>query len=640
MEGIRGIGRAFLSLLLSVAACDNAVEEKPVSHVIHAAKDAEKTEEKGFRLRWDDRRSRQYDLRLEMRTNAEGAGAMFQSIAGKLKVTPLVKGPSRVILVFRLVNPVVRLGKIVDAPELERLRFELEKPFAGEYLRGVRGETEQFDSGISSVSVGVFRTVSSAFQVADGKGEKWTATELDAAGEYVAEYRIDGKRRLRKRKKEYTRSLISHMVEANYPERVELKVLKCRVELTVLEGILSTVSLRERIRSYLSSEASMDAETDLFIKLDPATSPVTETRPEKEILEGLAIHSTGRPIGSKMHTRLYDLARIGGRTFAELLETSESLMDKKKRERLEEHEKERGAKAAEAEIRTRSVMLRRRENLHEALSAMFRQQPTTIADAKKAVLSGSSGSKLVMEAMADSGTKDSRRALMDLIRSPKLSKKLRIDCATGLVRLAASSPENAELLEVMLRDKLLREHTVPGIGTAARNLREQGDNVHSETLSKALLKGLEAARSPNEKVRYLRGVANSGYPGALDAITKHVRSKDRDVRTAAVDALHFMSAPATNELVARTLKDKEARVRIAALRVAGRRKADEALEKAVSEVALEDESAAARQQAVRIIGSWLEDRPSLRPVLEKIAAEAKDERLRKAAQSHLARGDR
>jgi hypothetical protein len=56
----------------------------------------------------------------------------------------------------------------------------------------------------------------------------------------------------------------------------------------------------------------------------------------------------------------------------------------------------------------------------------------------------------------------------------------------------------------------------------------------SELAAHALLEKFKAARSAPEKVHALRGIANSGYVGALDTVRPYLKDSNAEVRGAAI----------------------------------------------------------------------------------------------------------
>jgi len=134
----------------------------------------------------------------------------------------------------------------------------------------------------------------------------------------------------------------------------------------------------------------------------------------------------------------------------------------------------------------------------------------------------------------------------------------------------------------------------------------------------------------------LRGIANSAFVGAIDAVRPYLVDPDPSVRLAAVQALRRMDSPDAQTLIAERLeRDETSKVRVAALEAASFGAGSPTLRDAVARTATSAGDAHSRLEAVRLLRQWLPRYPGLRATLERAAKDDTEPKVREAAQAAL-----
>src|SRR5262249_41332305 len=148
-----------------------------------------------------------------------------------------------------------------------------------------------------------------------------------------------------------------------------------------------------------------------------------------------------------------------------------------------------------------------------------------------------------------------------------------------------------------------------GLGTLGRHLAEAGDGKRADAIEDVLVKALEKSETPSRQVDALRGLANLGDAAAFAAVEPFLTVENVKVRVAAVDALRLMHRPEVDGILADVLAKAPDDVKLAAIEAAGVREPSEVVAKALRTLAASTDRPALRLKIVRVMGSWLKQRP-------------------------------
>jgi len=188
----------------------------------------------------------------------------------------------------------------------------------------------------------------------------------------------------------------------------------------------------------------------------------------------------------------------------------------------------------------------------------------------------------------------------------------------------------------MLVTEPFNEIALLGLGTFSRRFRDDGQADQASAIGAVLVNRLKNATKATDRLTALRAITNSGYALALLDVLAFLSSDDEDVRVAAVRALQSMRDPKVDDLLAdRMQSDASTAVRMSALTAAKVREPSDILSRAAENAATTAADPHVRFRAVELLASWLPRRPAVRSVLEQIARDESEPRIRDAAQTAL-----
>lgn len=598
----------------------------------------ERDRARALAIDWREGQSYRYAARLESRAGLTAATSFDMDLAATLALRPLRVAGSRVELAMTLSETKLAAGGGHAVPGSDPLMAALAAPYLFTLDAG-RIVEQRFPAGISSVAVGILRTLAAGFQLADRPpgAEQWTAREHDVTGPYQAEYQLTATAGgVTKHKRAYEGVMLTGTVDAAARARLVPKIVSSTGELRVAEGALASIRLEDAVESQVLVKSPLTSRTKLTIALT-GTAPAAAEAPDRSaLLAATAGHPIDQPYDDGQAKGRFAAVRLDGRTFEQLRAALEA--GAKDSQAAELWGTKNAAPISEADRREREARLRQRTGDFDALVALLHEQPDAIPKAVAAVRAGSPAANGFLDGLASAGTDPTQAALCDLVLDRRLAPKLKATAAASLIRVQVPTTRTVETLKGLVTDSLLADHAVYGLGTAARRLGEAGEAARSRELGELLVGLLAAAKTPAEQIRCLRGIANSAYPGALGPVRALLGAEDYRVRAAAVEATRLMAQPAVDQfLTTPLLRDPDARVRIVAVEVASRRPPSGALEAALTEVALHDSNVAARKNAVELLGRWLPGRRNLRTALEEVASKDERPEIRAAAEVALSK---
>ena len=569
-----------------------------------------------------------YTARLASHAGLGGQSPFDLELTTGLELVPLRVAGARAELAMTLVGPHLSVGGRAVS-DTDPMLAALARPLVFTVEAG-KIIDQRLAAGLPAPVVGMHRTLAAAFQLAapaaDQAGKDvWTAREYDATGGYDAAYAWGAEPGVvAKRKVRYAEVLVAGNADAATRARVAAQITASSGELRVKDGTLAAINAADTVTSQVLLKTPLSVETKVAIDLKEIAAPRPDAPGRDALLAATVALPVAQAYGSGASNGMFDKARLDGRTFEELAAALEA-------------EAGDTSPASQENKARREAQLRDRVGTFGAMVSLLHAQPEAIGKAAAKARTGSRAARPLMDALAAAGSDDAQAALTALMVDAKRDEDARIAAADSLVRVQRPGKKMIETLVSLQNDPLLREHAVFGLGTASRRLRDAGDADGARAIAERLVTLLRAARKPEDQIRCLRGIANSAYAGALEAVRPFLASPDTSVRVASIEATRLMNAPAVDAFIATPMtKDGEARVRRAAVGVASLRPASADLEGALTAVALGDADAANRQHAVELLGRWLVQNGKLRAVLEKVAANDARAEIREAAKSALA----
>jgi hypothetical protein len=513
--------------------------------------------------------------------------------------------------------------------KLDELAGELARPWRIT-MRDGRVEELGLPRDCSAAAAGLDRTLAAALQFGVG-----TTTEHDATGRYTATYEPTGAPgRFTKRKVAYETVLVGAPggarlqipgISSKLPE-----VISSHAEIEIAEGRLRSTRDEEELRASLGVGAPVRSKTSLTLILaavDQAPAPASGAPADLVSLR------PDEPYAPPAPPLQLDATKTAGWTFARAIAEIEAL------DRARPPTPAAPNGAPEAQDPAETARAQKLAAAFGALSAFLRQDPKNIPRAVALARKNGAVAQAVMDALSAAGSGPGQKALLDLALDAKLPRGLREGAAGSLIRTAQPTDETIRALTPLMTDPVLDEYAVYGLGTYSRKLREAGQTARAARINELLAGQLAAARTESQKVTVLRGIANSGNAGALDAVRPYFASKSESVRAAAVQALRLMDHPAVDPLIAERMEnDEKPAVRYAAFSAAAPRRVTPVLAGAVERAAIAAPDAQGRMLATRLLARWLPDRETVRPTLQKIASSDAEPRIRDEARRALGGG--
>jgi hypothetical protein len=563
-------------------------------------------------------------------------------LKARLELRPRRQDGSNVELAATLRDPsfTSRAGK--EQARFDDLQKELSRPFAFTLSQGRLHEV-RLPRGASDFAASICRTLSAAVQFSAGPSPAdWTAEETDATGKYVAEYHaLPEAGRYSKKKLRYapvsapTRATARSLVAGLPSVEVVPAVAASSGEIDVEgDGRLTAVSQHDELLVTVMQASPIRSKTSLSLRFAQQTENAPAPDWDQLVAETVKV-AAGEPYVGPARKLDLDAARIGGLTFEEALKQLEAQeQDPKKKELWSQQ----GGEALSPDERAeREGHAREEAHVFIALAALIRQEPATVGKVVAKVKQGSLATKALLDALASANTDAAQSALVKLVTDAKLDKELRTRAASSLIRVRLPSAQAVDALAPLLDDRLLGVHATFGLGTFARRLREAGEGARSDKISRVLVERLRTVKLNSERMVVLRGIANSAFVGALDAVRPYLADQDPSVRLAAVQSLRRMNHPDAHALIAERLeKDATPKVRVAALEAAANvPAASSLLRDAVARAATNALDVHSRLEAVRILGRWLGDHAELRVTLERAAETDSEAVVREAAKAAL-----
>jgi hypothetical protein len=522
--------------------------------------------------------------------------------------------------------------------DLDRLVSELGSQGVFITLRAGRVSELGVPLGMSGMAANTYRELASALQCvrSSSAAARYTVDEYDTTGLHIAEYeRGADDLTWHKRTLRYLNLLgvkMDRAAQAGVRELVpevrrsvgELRLSpEGRPVFVKLSQELAMTGTQTPMQSTLSLELAAQRAPDLPPKLDVSA-----------LLEKTRRYAADEPIQVAADPANLDAARIGGLDFATIVRQLERIAQRQKAVSLDpahpdavESPESRGVTEATVGEQAR---------LFSALTATFRQEPSSIERAVSLIRGRSAASDVLLDALGSASTGASHGALARLLGTTKLDREVRARIIVSLARVQKATAEASRALLAVLEKEPFQAGALYGLGTHARLLRDEGRVTEANTLGEFLVARLGRAREPVALVRTLRAIGNSGYDAALPLVRPHLLNDSEQVRSAAVRALQTMSDPNVDALIVSRLEtDADTAVRVSAIEAARLRDPNDLLVKALEGAGRAASDSHVRYRAVDVMAQWLPKRPELRASLQRIADRDGEQRVRDRARTAL-----
>jgi hypothetical protein len=578
---------------------------------------------------WQARQSYRYQLKLGslMRIGGAEPPAFDFDVIGRVQVEPSAVTTQAVTL-----HAVMRDARIVSRipeaqSELDKLAVELNSSGFFFELRAGLLRDMRVPKGASPLVVNTFRTIASALQVARSASDRpdYIATEYDSTGKYRAAYRVDAGGVVQKQKLAYVELLGAQATGTASSLRIVPRIQRADGQLTLTpEGRPLHVSWHEEL---LLDGAQTPVASTTNLSLSGEGSEASTATGLDAAYASMFVLAASDAYGKVLPEAL-DRSRIGGLTFETVVSRLEELALKPPAAKVNGEVEPADPKAAGSAEESQ---------LFIALSAILRQQPTTIPKVLQKIRAKSSASSLLVDALGSASSPAAQDALIGLLNAASTPPAQKNQITKVLGRVAIPTESSVAALKAQLAKDPWSRKALFGLGTFSRRLRDAGESERAAQVGDFLVSKLQAAKTPSALVTILRAVANSGYAAALPEVIPYLTDSREQVRVDAVRALQSMKAPQVDDLiVARLESDAASAVRLSAIQAAQVRQPTDVLVHGITRAATNTPDPHVRYRAVEVMLQWLAQRPDLREALVKQSTSDQEPKIRERIAGALA----
>jgi hypothetical protein len=582
---------------------------------------------------------KRYTYRLRSSTAvafAEGAPSFDFDISGELQIVATSASENDVTLYLFLPDARVVNRGARSRADVEGLAAELGG--TGAFVRLSGGRTVAFDipKDASDMAASTYRQLGAALQFARPQGEApaYTAEEYDTTGKYVVEYaHLPGARTWTKQKRSYVELLGGQGLPGDSGIELLPKVIASKGDVRLSpEGRPESIQLEDEV-GMKGTQVPLRSR----LRLELETTGVRALGATDRDLEGLLARTRRVAANAPLHParsdESLDEARIGGLDF----ETVVAELEQRGREREEKARKQRDESDAEATPPTGDESeVQRDSRRFIALAAMLRSDARLVSKAVARIRAKSKASGDLLDALSSASSPEAQRALAGLVGMKGVDADLRANVVFSLSRLRTPTREATRALESVLDDDPIHTGALYGLGTHARLYRDLGNAKEATRLGERLLTHLARADGSSARATVLRAIANSGYDGALAAVSRQLKDAHDEVRAPALRALQSMRTPRADALLAHHITDDESKkARLSAIEAADLREPSEVVVAALSKAATDADDPHVRFRSVELLVRWLPRRPDVRGALERVAKADEEVKVRELAKAAL-----
>lgn len=447
----------------------------------------------------------------------------------------------------------------------------------------------------------------------------WSGEEWDTTGRFQVAYESQGAKRsvFTWKKLKYLEVLArtqAHPVLQEQPWTPQ--IISSQGKLTVGKSGLESVEREEVLETELTPDQKLRSQYQLRLsRLDSeATSPSWK-------LPATLVRRDVQAPPPHLQTDALDQLRVGGKTLEEVLQTL-------------------GSDTADSPL-PEEVDFRTRQAAFHALVGLFRTQADSLPQAEALIEQSNPHTPLLFHALAAASTTASLTTLSQAALNPQLSEKVRQTAAAHLLRAESPPTEALPLLQKFLREPLLQEHGLLGLGTFSRLWKQNGQNEASQQANELIEQQLAQASTKAQKRACLLAIANTGDAGFYEQALALQEEQDPQVREAAILAVRLMRDSRVEPRLVELLKThstlNEAITILSSL--AHRTTVQEATVQLVKQHTQAEKDAAERREATMTLAAWQKQWPQIRETLSHLAEQDPDARVREAAQRALLRSN-
>jgi HEAT repeat protein len=472
---------------------------------------------------------------------------------------------------------------------------EFEQPIAFEV--GTHGELgETHESPKTSVQVRTLAKSVAAmaqFVSVDGAGDSWTTQELDTTGRYEASYRKGAATRFEKRKTRYLELLGSS--DAFMRDKAGITVTRSSYAFELEGTHVASLRADEELLASGSYVEGIRTRTALELKL----VEVGKTRASQG-KTALEVASLSKHAGQgTTFSAGADAARVGGRTFGQIIEGLEALPEYEQR--------------SDAEKREGRV-------LFSALAAKMRLEDSAVDEALREIKDGSARARTLWDAMSTAGTLRAQAALRELIELKDFTMPERRMQMVALSMVKTPAQESVQFLYDKFGDEQQGIQARYGVGTAVFNLKDKFPEAAEDAfqiLAEELAKETDVAK----KAALLEALGNTGYPKAFALVSPYLKAPQTELRRAAAQGLRLIPGTHCDEALARVLDTEEVEiVRISAVDAFSTREPNEINLNALVSVVENDPSEITRKGARKVLAEFSTREPRVAKALQEYEA--------------------
>jgi HEAT repeat protein len=454
---------------------------------------------------------------------------------GKLSIRVIARSPEQTSLLLAFDSPVVQAGDGVQqapASVLDELAGSLARPFLVRLDALGKIEQLRFRQGTSTVARGLLKATAASLQLVAPATltPAWVVEEQDSTGAFLARYLRDASG-VERTWENYTRLASGQgLVPA---ESAGAKEARGRVHQSLDDdgwprALTSASSLRLEPGNGLPA-----SDSKLAIQLHLERSLDGEALADFPLEESDLLSSLDRVEAAPS-------APQGGSPRPSFAALAASV----------------GSPREDGKQRARGMV---------AMRELFREDPTAVEEARKAILGGAPAAvaKPTLGALGASGSPRSQKALAEIAAS-RVDLDLRTDALVHLGLTPAPTLDSVTAAEQLSRsaEPEVRDTARLALGNQARSLLAEGRDEEALEPLRHLFDAYEAAASPEEKALLLRAMGNSGARSVLPLARNAALSPWPALRSAAASAVRLIEDPQADALLdALLLRDGDPEVR-------------------------------------------------------------------------------
>lgn len=509
-----------------------------------------------------------------------------------------------------------------DSEARKQLQNALGRPFVQVHELNGKLRSLRLHRDVDAPARGFIKALIAGLQVvrAPAGSTSWQAHEIDATGEYQASYQPDPTIRDGQH---------VHKTRQGYQQVHSVQGLMPVGQLGQVSGSLS-------VKLQLAPGSD---EAVRLVQAEGRDQLTVDPGPDMPIVSSDCSFSLTRTGGQTGSPQPHELAMLSSPDYTV---SPLQVMDALDSDRRADEQQLKGASLADLLQSLRTIPQTdngsQRAELQTKLSALFRTQPDAAKQAAAAIVAGlpEPVTKTLLGALSGAQTAAGQAALVDLLGQRSLSSAVRENAVAVLGLSDAPTEATSEALHKAVRDADpdVRSTAALALGNAAGAQRQQSQVSAAESSVDELIQLYQAAQTEDEQLLYLQALGNAGDPRTLPLLQTAIQSQSAAIRSAATQALRFVSVPSVDgQLVQILEQDSAVEVRRAAVFAISFRPFlgfVASLQKAV----LTDKAAPVRQDVIQLFARY-KQLPTVQQTLRSVSERDPSPEVRRAASELL-----